>query len=363
MSGGVDKLDKNMKTETNVEGFVFYDATEKPFTMYGTHKEEGADSYVRMPTADAQKVSSAVYVMNRYPSGGRIRFKTDAEKLAVKCFMSDWHGGCNSSMFSRTGFDFFSREDGEYIYIGAVSAPLEYTGGAFEVVANLKKSNAEMRDITMYMPIANPVADLYIGIPEGASLEVADEYTCPLKPVVYYGSSITMGMGASRPGTIYQGSICRRFDWDFINLGFSGNAKGEPAIAEYIASLDMSVFVLDYDHNSPNPEHLKETQMAFYETVRKAQPDLPIIMCSRPVANLKQGDDEARFNALWDNYQKALSGGDKNLYFIKGFEMFLPGMEQDSLADGCHPNDIGYFGMGKKIGDLLADIKKTLDKS
>ena len=363
MNVGVDKLDKNMKTETNVEGFQFYDATKAPFTMYGTHKEEGADSLVRMPSKDAEKVSSAVYVMNRYPSGGRLRFKTDAEKIAVKCYMVDWHGGCNSSQFSRTGFDFFSRENGEYIYVGATSAPLGFEGGSFEVVANLKKSNAKMRDITMYMPIANPVADLYIGVPEGATLEVADEYTCPLKPVVYYGSSITMGMGAGRPGTIYQGFISRRFDWDFLNLGFSGNAKGELEMAEYVAGLEMSIFVLDYDHNSPNPEHLKETQMRFYKTVRKAQPDLPIVMCSRPVANLKQGDDEARFNALWDNYQQGLAEGDQNLYFVKGFEMFLPGMEQDSLADGCHPNDIGYFGMGKKIGDLLAEIKKTLDKN
>lgn len=362
MNLGVDKLDKNMKTETNVEGFVFYDATKAPFAMYGTHKEEGADSLLRMPSKDAEKVSTAVHVMNRYTSGGRLRFKTDAKKIAVKGYMSTWHDGCNSSKFSRSGFDFYSRENGEYIYIGATSTPLEFTGGAFESVANLKKSDAEMRDITMYMPIANPVTDLYIGVPEGATLEVADEYTCKLKPVVYYGSSITMGMGAGRPGTIYQGFICRRFDWDFLNLGFSGNAKGEPYMAEYVAGLEMSVFVLDYDHNAPNPEYLKETQMNFYKTVRKAQPDLPIIMCSRPVANLLQGDDKARFEALWDNYSQGLAAGDKNLYFIKGFEMFVPGLEQDSIADGSHPNDIGYYGMGKKIGDLLAEIKKTLDK-
>ena len=86
-------------------------------------------------------------------------------------------------------------------------------------------------------------------------------------------------------------------------------------------------------------------------------------MCSRPVVNLNQGDDRARFEALWDNYQQGLKAGDKNLYFVKGFEMFLPNAKAESIGDGCHPNDIGYLGMSIAIGDKLQEIlEKKIDK-
>ena len=363
MEKRLDVLDKNLAINTDVEGFVFHDVRKAPFKLYGVYDYEDSETFLRMPAKDALSVSEAVAVMNRYPSGGRIRFKTDAEKIAIRCVMPDWHGGANSTQFSRTGFDFYARENGEYVYIGATCAPIEYRGGEFSSVANLKKTENKLKDVTMYMPLANPVNELYVGIPEGCTLDVGDEYTFKEKRVVYYGSSITMGMGAGRPSTLYQGNISRRFDWDFLNLGFSGNAKGEPEIAEYVANLDMSIFVLDYDHNSPNPGHLKETQMAFYKTVRAKQPDLPIVMCSRPVVNLNQGDDRARFEALWDNYQQGLKAGDKNLYFVKGFEMFLPNAKAESIGDGCHPNDIGYLGMSIAIGDKLQEIlEKKIDK-
>lgn len=56
-------------------------------------------------------------------------------------------------------------------------------------------------------------------------IETARPYR-DLPPVVYYGSSITQGVGVSRPGNCYEAMISRRFHLDFINLGFSGNARG-----------------------------------------------------------------------------------------------------------------------------------------
>ena len=54
--------------------------------------------------------------------------------------------------------------------------------------------------------------------------------------------------------------VSRYFESDFVNLGFSGNCKGEDLMAEYIASCDMSIFVYDYDHNAPSADYLRETQ-------------------------------------------------------------------------------------------------------
>lgn len=109
------------------------------------------------------------------------------------------------------------------------------------------------------------------------------------KPVVYYGSSITQGACASRPGNCYESILSRRLDCDYINLGFSGSAKGEDAIVDYIIGLDMSVFVMDYDYNAPTPEHLEKTHSKMFKAIRAEHPTLPIIIMPRPKFYLNAG--------------------------------------------------------------------------
>ena len=47
-----------------------------------------------------------------------------------------------------------------------------------------------------------------------------------------------------------------------------GGSAQELKCAEYIASLDMSAFVYDYDHNAPSVEHLQNTHEKFYNIIR-----------------------------------------------------------------------------------------------
>ena len=98
--------------------------------------------------------------------------------------------------------------------------------------------------------------------------------------MVFYGHSITQGACATRPGNAYPSILSRKYGFDFINLGFSGSAKGEDAMAEYIASLDMGAFVYDYDHNAPNAEQLLKTHEKMFKTIRKAHPSMPIVIMS-----------------------------------------------------------------------------------
>ena len=139
-----------------------------------------------------------------------------------------------------------------------------------------------MREITINFPLYNGIESLYIGIDEHSTLEKAAPYKME-KPIVFYGSSVTQGACASRPGTCYPSLLSRWLDADFINLGFSGNDKGEPALAHYIASLEMSAFVYGYGYNARTIEHYKNTYYPFYEIIRKKNPELPIIMMSSPI--------------------------------------------------------------------------------
>ena len=204
---------------------------------------------------------------------------------------------------------------------------------------------------------------MYIGLKKGYQLGKGKKYINE-KPIVFYGSSITHGAAAGRPGNTYENFISQKYNVDYINLGFSGNAKGEQMMAEYIANLPMSVFVCDYDHNALTLEHLEKTHYPFYETIRKKHPEIPYIMVSRPDANINydfRDVREERTDIIRSSYVRAKASGDNNVYFIDGQTLFEGEFYESCTSDGCHPNDIGFMRMADKIGAVIARAM-TLNK-
>ncbi len=174
---------------------------------------------------------------------------------------------------------------------------------------------------------------------------------------MFYGSSITQGACASRPGNCYENLISKRLNMDYINLGFSGCAKGEKEIAEYMSGLSMCAFVSDYDHNSYVLDEFKATHYAMYEIIRKANPEIPYIMISRPdIRNSESADVTIRRKIVRESYEKALACGDKNIYMIDGSTFFEGNHIDECTVDLVHPNDLGFFRISEKIGELLKKL-------
>ena len=181
------------------------------------------------------------------------------------------------------------------------------------------------------------------------------------KPVLFYGSSITQGGCASHAGAEHVGAVCRWLDADHINLGFSGSARAEKPMQEYLASLDPSVFVLDYDHNAPNPEYLEQTHYPLYETIRKAHKTTPIIFITRPDFEVDAFGD-ARRAVIYNTYCKAKNQGDDLVWFIDGETMFGSHERSACTVDTCHPNDLGFYRMATTIYPVLKEaLKKAND--
>ena len=152
----------------------------------------------------------------------------------------------------------------------------------------------------------------------------------------------------------YPGIISRAVDCDFVNLGFSGNARGEDEIADYIKNLDMSVFVYDYDHNAPTPEHLEMTHERMFCKVREANPELPVIMMTRPKHYLT--DEEKRRRAIVEEtFNKAVASGDKNVYFVGG-DALTKLCKDEGTVDNCHPTDFGFVSMAWAVEGVMRKI-------
>ena len=153
----------------------------------------------------------------------------------------------------------------------------------------------------------------------------------------------------------YQSIISRKLPIDYVNLGFSGNAKGEDTMVNYINGLEMSAFVMDYDHNAPTNEHLISTHQKMYETIRATHKDLPIIMMNRPCFLPPNSPYYERKQIVENTYKNAIKKGDKNVYFISGEELTeLCGRE--GAVDLTHPTDFGFNSMAQAIYKVLKNI-------
>lgn len=348
----ISKTDKNFKIETKIkkEDIVFYNSLDKPFEINGVFYEDGR--FRRIPESVAKTVNEGVHNLHANTAGGRIRFKTNSSYVAINVKLDKiWQ----RSFFAGTGitgFDLYVREDNKERYFRTFIPPIDMTDG-YESVLDF--GTEEYREITINFPLYCDVCSLHIGVSSKSQVLAPREYSNK-KKIVYYGSSITQGGCASRPGTSYESIISRALDCDYINLGFAGNAKAEKEIAEYIAKLPMDVFVYDYDHNAPNVEFLKETHRPMFDIIREKNPDLPIVLVTRP--NMAPNREQAyqREQVILNTYNYAIEKGDKNVYFVSGKDMFNKFDGESMLVDGVHPNDLGFYSMAEVFIPVLAKL-------
>lgn len=348
------------------QGICWRDASESCFKIYGLIQESIYANeeavYERLPQEIAvQAVSQEMPYLARATVGGRLRFKTDSGYIALRCYWDELYEVPHMTAGGTSGFDLYLTENGKSRYYKTFMPPRfakNREKGYRQIVCFPTK---EMRDVTIYFPVMNHVKKLEIGLEEEADIMPAEEYRFK-NPVVYYGSSITNGACASRPGNTYESFISRTLNLDQRNMGFSDSAKGDVSVAQYIAGIDMCAFVFDYDHNAPDAEWLARTHYPFYETIRKAKPDVPIICISRP-RPMQSDRLETRENAevtqkrkevILDTIRRAKEAGDTNIYFIDG-ETLFDGADSDCCTvDGCHPNDLGFHRMAQAIIPVLA---------
>mgnify|MGYP003301080179 CR=1 FL=1 len=346
----ISKIDTNFAVETSLreEGLKFYDSSDERFTLYGVFFENGL--FRRLPESVAQSVSDGVYNLHIHTAGGRVKFVTNSPFVAIKAVMPDISKMSHFTLTASAGFDLYTGKREEYV--ASFIPPYDVTGG-YEGIVHF--GDTKQREITLNFPLYSSVSALYIGLDEDSSLKKASGYKHK-KPIVFYGSSITQGGCASRPGNSYESIVSRALCSDYINLGFSGSAKAEDEMAEYIASLDMSAFVYDYDYNAPSVAHLKNTHGKMFSAIRKKNPDLPILILSRPKHRLTD-EEKQRLEIIRKTYDSAVSSGDKNTYFIDG-QTLMKYARNDATVDGYHPNDLGFYSMARAMIPQLKQMIK-----
>lgn len=352
----ITKIDRNFATSFEApEDLEWYSVREAPFVTYGVFFAEEEGIYRRVPKEVSDTVNEGVKFLATQTAGGRVRFATDSPYVALRATEPFDVPFGHMPLAGKSGFTLFG--DGHYVgtYIPGVELVMNSRQSGSFTFDGLRYKGDAMSEMTLYFPLYNAVKEVYIGLRRGSRLEAPKPYRHE-KPILFYGSSVTQGGCASKSSDDYINRLSTWLDADILNLGFSGSARGEQSIADYIAAQDVSVFVMDYDYNAPDAAHLQRTHYPLYKTIRTANPTTPIVFLTMPT--FSGCTQPARFAVIEETYRRAKEEGDENVYFVSG-DGSVGKYATDGewgLVDGCHPDSLGFYLMAKNLYPTLDAI-------
>ena len=343
-------LDANFRPAT-VDGLevVWHDALRGgAFALEGLPLRAGPGAPLRRLPDAPPFTSLPANGLALHTAGACVRFRTASPWIAVRATLGD---GCDLNHMPRAGsrgLDLYRGSGAASRHVGTAQ-PNPDERVLERLLYRREPGDKGVETWQANLPLYGGIEALEIGLAPGFAPKPPPRHR--LRPICFYGSSITQGGCASRPGNAYTTMVCRALDAEQINLGFSGSARGEPAMAELVASLrGLEAFVLDYDANAPTPEHLAATHEPFLRTVRAAHPDLPILVLSAPFI---WPDSPARMIArravVLGTVRRVRAGGDRRVALLDGAKLFGRVNRDDCSVDRVHPNDLGFRRMADAV--------------
>jgi len=317
--------------------------------VYGLDGYKTDKRFIRLPLNQKNVLRKVVWDLSKNPSGGRIKFKTNSNAIYIEAISKGIKTPANMTGIMKNGIDIYVND----IYYGSTYPNKDYS---IKKLFEFQKDN-DFNEITLYLPLYEDIEIKNILIPNKSKI-IKSSDLLKIKPIIYYGTSITQGGCASNPGLSYQAILERRLKIDFKNLGFSGNGLGDIEIAKYISESETSLIVLDYWAN-PSPKIFKQTLPLFVKEIRKKHKNTPIIVVSPYYSvNRIKFQNEKRKIAL-DFVKQIKQHGDKNIYYLDGRKM-LSKETSFGLVDGRHLNSLGFWFVANKMEKV---IKKLLYSS
>lgn len=311
--------------------------------------KEVKNSYDRLPARMETKVRKAVWQLSENSAGLLIRFRSNATSIKVRYTTSNKNYNMpHMSATGVSGVDLYALNcDGKISWCRGsydFSDTIQYAFNGLNPSEQYHKHGHEYR---LYLPLYNSVKWMEISVPSDAEfvpLPARNE-----KPIVAYGTSITQGACASRPGMAWTSILGRKLDRPVINLGFSGNGQLEDELINAITEIDAKLYILDCMPNLTDATKFSKDSIInrICRSVHKLQavrPQVSILLTEHEgyadalMTDKRRTDYQRTNDATRLAFQKLTTEGVKNLYLLTKEEINQP---LDFSVDGTHPTDLG----------------------
>ena len=341
--------DKTINNESNVS---YYGRDH--FLIEGTAVADSLKEspYDRLPVSYKDKVRQPVWDLSKSSAGITVRFHSNSTSINLKWTVLNDFDMPHMASTGIKGIDLYTKYNNKWRYVttaGAIvglkkhqnkSKPLDSIS-EFELIKNM---TPEFREYKLFLPLYDGVTKLEVGIDPTASIEKASPSS--VKPIVFYGTSITQGGCASRPGMAHTSIISRRLDVECINYGFSGNGRMETPIVELISEISASFYVIECLQNMDS-DQVKQRVRPLVETIRKKHPLTPIVLVENMMYKMAFLDQTIQYELIQENltlkneFDKILKSGDQNIFYVKDNQDNL--LDNEGTVDGVHLTDLGFL--------------------
>ncbi|QHL87600.1 hydrolase [Nibribacter ruber] len=352
---------KQMRAAQNSPDTIAGDGWEwhavQEFGVRGLGWPELEETFTRLPAAAKGQVTDEVWKLSQHSAGVHVVFSSNSKKLKVKWSVRGNNSFNHMAPTVVKGVDLYALGAKGWQWVG-VGKPTGKKNEA-ELVVN---PVAQDRKFLLYLPLYDGVDSVSIGVEDGATIKRVEKNT--QKPIVFYGTSITQGACASRPGMAYPALVGRQLNRETINLGFSGNGKMEPAMGKLLTDLNPALYVIDCLPNL-KPEEVLPKTLALVKTLRERNAKAPILLVENiPYAHEwvdlhVAGLVSQKNKRLQEAYAQLKKEGISRLYYLSNKNLVPANGE--GTVDGIHLTDLGFTQlsktMAKEIKTILARAK------
>jgi len=322
--------------------------------------------YDRLPISYKEKVREPVWDLSKASAGITVRFHSNSTSINLKWTILNDFDMPHMAATGIKGIDLYTKYNNKWRYVttaGALVGLKTYQNKSipadsineYELIKNM---SPDFREYKLFLPLYDGVTKLEIGIDNNASIKKATPN--PLKPIVFYGTSITQGGCASRPGMAHTNIISRKLDMDCINYGFSGNGRMETPIVELISEIDAHFYVIECMQNM-NSEQVSERVRPLVDMIRSNHPYTPIVLVENMMYTTAFLDQTIETTLIQENealkneFDKIIKRGTPNIFYIKDNKDFLS--DNEGTVDGVHLTDLGFLRYAEY---LIENFKKNL---
>jgi len=310
--------------------------------------------FQRLPQKYKKTVREEVWDLSENSAGVSILFSSDTVNLSVKWSIKHDLRMNHMTDAGIKGVDLYTKRNKNWQYTNTCLP----NGKQNEQILfeDIEKKN---REYCLYLPLYDTLTDMQIGLDDDSSL---DNITFQNKPLVFYGTSITQGGCASRPGLVHTNIISRKLGRECINLGFSGNGHLENSIGNIMSNIDTKLYVVECMYNV-DKEMIHERIKPLIKAIR-ANPqakNTPIVFMEQVVIDMGHLNTAFISSVMEKNeelnkqIQESINEGERDLFIIK----HTGAIDDDSEAtvDGIHFNDLGF----QRYADHFLKNVKELD--